>query len=106
MTTKDEQPGREPLLSDDGILSMDRAHRSDYEAGEPSSFEDGAQEARAWYENKITKGELMVVRTVRVSDLEDPSFNEISGAFRYCSCGAMLTEPFNFCPGCGAKIAE
>jgi len=60
-----------------------------------------------WYNDiqaKITSGELRVVKKVNVNDLKDAEFTEFSGVFQQCTCGATLTEPMNFCPGCGSEI--
>ncbi len=56
----EEQPKREPLLSDADIDEMDGLHHCDYKAGEPPSFGQEAKEARDFYESKTASGELII----------------------------------------------
>ena len=89
---------REPLLSDDQITDMSST------AYDYTQSWLAMDKARAFYEAKITSGELRVVKKVNVNDLKDAEFTEFSGVFQQCTCGATLTEPMNFCPGCGSEI--
>lgn len=110
MTTKDEQPGREPLLSNYVIKDMSEAYskRPVFRQHTPpfthSPFSIGAKEVRDFYEDKITKGELMVVKTAKGVLL-----GMSLGVMRRCEhCTQPWTGPhsMSFCPGCGAKIVE
>lgn len=105
---------REPLLSDKAIgkaedyywevdVSDGASVRTKYFPNGPTYFSSGADWARDFYEPKITKGELIVAKTVK----------NVEG--RCSGCEQMLTEDHNgcsytadweFCPGCGAKIIE
>ena len=96
---------REPLLSDEDVESFidewaNGGKRSDYAI-------------RDFYEDKITKGELMVVKAVKAVRTGSTKFYT---APAHCSeCHSRLTyydeeeqeQPMpNFCPGCGSKIIE
>lgn len=80
---QDEQPKREPMLSDEEALGM------------PSRLH-----VLYFYENLITSGKLMVVKTV-AGDFREHVFK--------CSGFHIIGDAIrsvNFCPGCGAKIVK
>lgn len=56
---------RKPLLSDAEVSAMDDRQSSNYYAGEAPSYTTGIEDARDFYEAKITSGELMVSKTVK-----------------------------------------
>lgn len=55
MSTKDEQPGREPLLSDNELLG----YINDVQGADFGDFEGLAESIRDFYEDKIGSGELV-----------------------------------------------
>ena len=85
---------REPLLSDDQITDMSST------AYDYTQSWLAMDKARAFYEAKITSGELRVVKKVK----------EVwagNGHYKGCSdCGFHFPMKANFCPGCGAKIIQ
>jgi hypothetical protein len=88
--TKDmEQTKREPMLSDEAMEAL----RHDYE-----SWSD-MMDVRAWYESKITSGELVVVKQVEW----DHSGNKCKS----CNWGNDgIYQGTNYCGGCGGKIVK
>ena len=85
---------------------MDSRHRCDYKAGEPPSFRQGAEEARDWFQAKITSGELMVVKTCKfVTNNYDANIDCDGCGWSICYIH-VEDNPMKFCPGCGAKIIE
>lgn len=104
---------REPLLSD--------AHRDENvpyrgPSAAASAFVWGVDFGRHFYEDKITKGELMVVKTVQIGVaivFDDPVTNNHGDVIDYHAhmpcCGHTIVrtdlyDGWNFCPGCGSKI--
>lgn len=59
MTTKDEQPGREPLLSDEGAKVLAKDAYGMCEVGWEMA-EHAAIAVRDFYEDKISEGKLIV----------------------------------------------
>ena len=85
---------REPLLSDDQITDMSST------AYDYTQSWLAMDKARAFYEAKITSGELMVVKTTVMDDHAGPKCR---------SCGYVQDYMYvnmKFCPGCGAKIIQ
>ena len=101
---------RAPLLSDEDINAIEQPLAGTEH--ERISARWGMRTARDFYEDKITKGELMVVRTVKHSDFVEASARNL----KHENCPgpgdgwvpkrAMECEAISFCPGCGAKIAN
>lgn len=112
---KMRETDRAPLLSDETII-----HWSSPKAGkDPGTvkykqpytvtvYQLAAKAARDFYEDLITRGELMVVKTV------NPVVRSAE-YWRYCSgCDHCISDTgdvynsrvSNFCPGCGAKIID
>ena len=83
-----------PLLSDD-VMFSDISPANKYAHGVVCSW------VRDWYEAKIASGELMVVKTVKRSELNDHirTVHDIS----WDAAGSKWTT---HCAGCGAKIIE
>lgn len=99
-----EQPKREPLMSEAEVERMFNKH--DYR-----DEMDAMKELWRFYENEITEGRLMVVKTVKGTILPNDewyceptlcntcgtkSMSELNGAYLRPEC----------CTKCGAKIAE
>lgn len=110
-TTTTREP-RKPLLSAADIYARkdDAAHyegigdETERDRSWLTGFEAGAVDARAFYENLITSGELMVVKTAHWTK-SDRKENKCS------ACGwvddDLRNEPsrdFDHCPSCGARI--
>lgn len=98
---------REPLLSD--------AHRDENvpyrgPSAAASAFVWGVDFGRHFYEDKITKGELMVVKTISWSDFSERSPRYMSHNFcpglAYVLIRDFKRRLLAFCPGCGARIIE
>ena len=103
------------------ILSFDEVHKGSFtEVPWNSERSIGALNLWKWYEEKITKGELMVVKTVKAGDyyrhitttipangiLSAMDIQDIQAAC--CGMSFSSDKPLvlwpNFCPGCGAQI--
>lgn len=94
---------RTPLLSDQKLNNM-----LDWSG---DSTKRQMENVRDFYEAKITRGELMVVKTTK-------NCNSATGWFTCLNCGATMANAYysypphhsehggriDFCPGCGAKI--
>lgn len=95
---------RKPLLSDRGIKGMiDDVFRTGLE-----DFEQVACSVRDYYETKISRGELMVVKTANLISGHEYG----KGFFLVCDqckldlVNANIGQRIKFCPGCGARIVE
>lgn len=90
---------RKPLLSDEELHRIG-LHDSPRGGNQLATYKR-VEVVRAFYEAKITSGELRVVETAILSDLEST---------RRCACGYWGNRTvwgiWNFCPGCGAKIVK
>ena len=98
-----EQPTREPLLSDAAIeQEVNPEDPNNYSTRE--YYETiGCKWVRDFYEAKITSGELRVVEEVKVTRERIEAY----GDWVICKCGGMAdAECANFCPGCGNKIIK
>ncbi|HNR56138.1 MAG TPA: hypothetical protein PKJ19_13290 [Flavobacteriales bacterium] len=96
----DEQPKREPLLSDDTIRELAFLHCPD----NPIEYADGMKHVLDIVHFKIASGELMVVKTATATKSEMKQ--ESWGYVMTCDdCGAWAYH-MDFCPGCGSKIVE
>ena len=93
-----ERSKMEPLLRDTEIVLYGDAN--------DDSFREGMGAGRDFYEDKITSGELMVVRTVRfVSNDHDANIDCDSCGWSICYLH-VEDSPMTYCPGCGAKITQ
>lgn len=91
---------RKPLLSDEGLDDL-LPLSDEIDLGD---CERTGKKVRDFYEDKITKGELMVVKTIPRSECKEHVLNCKEGMYE-----AMDTYFYNYidhCPGCGAKITE
>lgn len=99
---------RAPMLSDDAMVAL-------CESGQLYPWQTEARMVRNHYEHLITTGTLRVVEEL-AANLE-PVQNEVTGAHWHemSCCGWATTDmvdprgiyvgtPFNYCPGCGAKM--
>jgi len=115
----DEGPERTPLLSDDAIRGASVLHEPDLSVS--ASFMRGGIEVRDFYEGKITSGELMVVKTCRMTysgsiiegDTSHPIFHHEgcpddggSEVIEARIGDDVTTGRANYCPGCGAVIEK
>jgi hypothetical protein len=94
-----EQPTREPLLSDAAI-------EQEVNPEDPNNYSTreyyeaiGCKWVRDFYEAKITSGELRVVKTC----IYDRSYCTTCGN---CDDYGQQWPGWNYCPGCGSKITK
>ena len=98
-----EQPKREPMED-----LKQYSPEIQYYGNEPSAYmaelEDGGYIKLEDVQAKIDNGELMIVKTVKLTRTEN---EEETYCFLYkCECSAWSYPGSNFCPGCGAKITH
>lgn len=97
-----------PLLNAEAMLKLIAAGRHTVSMEEA----EAASKVNEWFHAKITSGELMVVKTVRLIQKHPggPPISNTEVPMNCPNCRAFdvpsKTQWWKFCPGCGAEIVE
>ena len=93
---------REPMLNDSEAFNIGQSKA----VGQFLTMSDIAKNVRDFYEDRITDGTLMVVKTAWI--VQVPFIAREGSTIAGCSvCGKPgLSSIDPFCPGCGARIIE
>lgn len=104
---------REPLLSDEQIFirakATDSIRKDNIGATVRQLIAAGMEHVRAYYEDKITKGELMVVRTCQLLSNDYDCYltcTNCHDGVEYYNWEELPDTMRLHCPGYGARIIE
>ena len=99
-----EQPKREPMLSNGEIQAMREVEYkmdgTDIAIIKRYAYLDGAMDARRWFRSKIDSGELMVVPEGKIGRIVDP-MEEHQLDCKKCGRCVGFMHVMMTCPGCG-----